>query len=75
MNDMDLLVLGSRAGNGPCPGLLIELVPFELIAETGQPGVPVSRIFFEDGQIIDRRLGQANTGNGLLLSLSYLDLR
>jgi hypothetical protein len=30
MNDMGPLVLGSRAGNGPCPGLLIELVPFEL---------------------------------------------
>src|ERR1700722_2309009 len=32
MNDMGPLVLGSRAGNGPCSGLLIELVPLELSA-------------------------------------------
>ena len=29
MNDMGLFVLGARTGNGPGPGALIELVPFE----------------------------------------------
>jgi hypothetical protein len=35
-------------------------------AEARQTGVPVNRIFFEDGKIVDRRLGQANTRNRLL---------
>src|SRR5262245_49905279 len=36
-------------------------------AEARQAGVPVDRIVFEDGQTVDRRLGQANTRNGPLL--------
>ena len=30
MNNMDLLVFGSRSGDGPGPRLLIQLFPFEL---------------------------------------------
>ena len=45
-----------------------------LHAKARQAGIPVNRIFFEDGQIVDRRLGQANTRNRLLPPFSYLTL-
>jgi hypothetical protein len=34
-----------------------------LHAKARQAGIPVNRIFFEDGKIVDRRLGQANSRN------------